>query len=301
MGRVIVLGLALLSVAQDNGQRTTDNGQVTIRLKEAGRGDVRLCEVSSNTEITSKLVGPEGSILQEKTLRNAQQSVYRETVLDMAAAGQKLPARLRREYDKALVWIEGKPQVLPHQGKAVLIENKAGQCNFRLEGGAPMTGLAAALLSREMKKGDLRALLLPRQAVRAGDAWKIDMTPVARLWERAIGLQLDSTRATGTGRLTRVYRQGGTHGRLFGVLTIHLEVPITSVGERKHPADPGSRLLTDISLDCCIDGSVSSGTLQATFQVSASAVTPGPEGKPARLLFSTRGALRETRTELPRR
>jgi len=293
MGRVVAFGLALLSAGAAQGQEA-----YPIRLKEAARGDVRRCDVSSNTQITSKLLSPSGKVLQEKTAGNAQQSVYRETVLVPAAAGQKLPARLRREYDKAVVWLDGKPQVLPHQGKAVLIDNKDGQCNFRLEGGSAMTPSGAALLSREMKKGDLRALLLPRQAVRPGTAWKIDMTPVARLWERAIGLQLDSSRAAGTGQLARVYRKDGL---LFGVMIIHLEAPIATVGDGKHAADAGSRLLTDINLDCCIDGSVSSGTLQATFQVSAAAAVSGPDGKPARLLLSTRGALREIRTELPHR
>ena len=292
MGR-FALVLALLSSGAAQGQEA-----YSIRLKEAGRGDIRRCEISSNTEITSRLVGPSGKILQDRTLRNAQQSVYRETVLEPAAAGQKLPARLRREYERAVVWIDGKPQTLPHQGKAVLIETRNGECNFRLEGGTAMSGLAAALLSREMKKGDLRGLLLPRQAVRPGEGWKIDMAPVARLWERAIGLQLDDSRAAGTGRLARVYRKDGL---LFGALTIHLEAPILSVGEKKRAAAAGSRLLMDINLDCCIDGKASSGTLQATFRVSAAAAAPGPDGKPARLLLSTRGALREVRTELPRR
>jgi hypothetical protein len=292
MGRVGALGLVLFLAGAARGQEA-----YSIRLKEAAQGDRRLCDVTSSTQITTRLVNPSGEVLQDKTLKSAQQSVFRETVLEKAA-GQKLPARLRREYDKAVVWVEGKPQVLPHQGKAVLIENKKGRCSFRLEGGTAMTGLAASLLSREMKKGDLRALLLPPGAVQPGAAWKIDMKPLTRVWEQAIGMQLDAARAAGTGRLVRVYRKDS---RLYGVMAFHLEAPITTVGAGSLAAEAGSKLVTDVSLDCCIDGSASSGTLQASFQVSAAARAPGPEGAPARLVVSTRGALREVRTELPER
>ena len=113
-----------------------------------------------------------------------------------------------------------------------------------------------------------------------------------------MGLQLDSARAAGTGRLTRVYRK---EGRLFGVLTFRVAAPIAAVGEKKLQADAGSKLGLDVSLDCCIDGGVSSGTLQASFQVRAGTAVPTPDGQQARLLISTRGALREIRTELPRR
>lgn len=290
--RFTSLLLVLLCSAQVRGQEA-----YPIRLKEADRGDIRRSDVSSSTEITNKLVGTSGNVLQEKTVANAQQSVYREMVL-AKTAGQQLPSRLRREYEKATVWIENKPQVLPHQGKTVLIENKDGKCSFRLENGEAMTGLAADLLDREMKKGDLRGLMLPKRAVRLNDPWKIAMAPVLRVWERAVGLQLDSARASGTGRLTRVYRKDG---RLFGAMSFRLETPIAAVGEKKFQADAGSKLVMNVSLDCCIDGGVSSGTLQASFQVRAGAAVPTPDGQQAHLLISTRGALREIRTELPRR
>ena len=89
MLRFTSLLLVLLSGAQVRGQDA-----YPIRLKEAAPGDVRRSDVSSSTEITNKLVGPSGNILQEKTLANAQQSVYRETVL-AKTAGQELPSRLR--------------------------------------------------------------------------------------------------------------------------------------------------------------------------------------------------------------
>ena len=48
------------------------------------------------------------------------------------------------------------------------------------------------------------------------------MKPLTRVWEQAIGMQLDAARAAGTGRLVRVYRKDS---RLYGVMAFHLEAP----------------------------------------------------------------------------
>lgn len=288
-GTSLTLILALTPLTQ--GQEV-----YPIKLKEAARGDVRRSDVSSNTEIINKLVGTTGKVLQEKKLQNAQQSVYRETVLEKPA-GSRLPTRLRRDYEKAVLWVEGKPEALPYQGKTILIEDKGGAVHFQVEGGAALTGLAAALLDRELNKVDLRELMLPKNAVRVGEAWKIDMAPVAAAWEKMTAMQVDVARSTGSGRLTRACAKDG---RRFGALTFRLEMPIAALGgEKKIKADDSSKLTMDVALDCCIDGSASTGTLQASFQVQTSAAVPTPDGQPAHVVVSSRGTLREVRTELP--
>src|SRR5262245_48914923 len=69
--------------AQGGDRRSVRKAPVTI--KEAGRGTVRLAEVSQSTLSSTKIVdAATGRPLQEKAAQGAQESAYRETVLDTA-------------------------------------------------------------------------------------------------------------------------------------------------------------------------------------------------------------------------
>src|SRR5262249_1257923 len=171
-------------------------------------------------------------VLQEKATSNAQHCLYRETVLDRQA-GQRQPTRLRRDYQKAVVWTDSKPSELSCQGKGVLIEKKEGVYRFSVEGGALLEDEAARLLDREFNREDdldLQRLILPGRAVRLDETWTINMAPVARAWQRNTAMVIDATRSTGTGRLAKVYRKDD---RLFGVMAFRLEMPIASLGIEK--------------------------------------------------------------------
>src|SRR4051812_45275081 len=72
-----------------------------VTIKEAVKGDVRLCDVSQRTLSSTKIIRLDGGqALHEKTTSNARQHVYRETVLERQP-GQRRPTRLRRQYEKA--------------------------------------------------------------------------------------------------------------------------------------------------------------------------------------------------------
>ena len=272
-----------------------------ISIKEAGKGDVRLSDVSQNTVSSTKISNLDsGKLLQEKATSSAQQCVYRETVLDRQA-GQRQPTRLRRDYQKAVVWTDGKPSALSCQGKSVLIEKKEGFYRFSVEGRILPDDEAARLLDREFNREDdldLQRLILPSRAVRLDEPWTIDMAPVARAWQFNTTMAIDISRSTGTGRLTKVYRKDN---RLCGVMAFRLEMPIKSLGvEKPVRPDAGARVLMDVILDCCIDGTSSSGTLRASFWVDGTATVPAGDGQQTRLTFSTRGSLQKVHTEQPR-
>src|SRR5262249_58915830 len=85
-----LLAAVVTSVAAARAQDTT---AYPITIKEAGKGDVRLCDVSQNTLSSTKIVrAGGGQVLHEKAASNAQQSVCRETVLDRQP-GQRQPTR----------------------------------------------------------------------------------------------------------------------------------------------------------------------------------------------------------------
>src|SRR5437762_8473898 len=148
-----LLAAALTSVA---AVRAQDAYPLTI--KEAAKGDVRQCDISQNTLSSTKIVRlANGQALHEKTTRNAQHNFYRETVLDRQS-GQRRPTRLRRQYEKATLWTEGKQTVLPYQGKTVLIESREGVYVFSIEGGRPLADEADRLRDREVNREDDRDL-----------------------------------------------------------------------------------------------------------------------------------------------
>jgi len=274
-----LLAALLTSAAARAPEDPPAQGPYPITLKEAGRGTVRLAEVSQSTLSSTKIVdAATGRPLQEKAARSAQESAYRETVLD-TAPGQRRPLRLRREYQKAIAWTDGRPEVLPYQGKAVVIEKEGALYQFLLEGVAELTGPAARVLEAEFNKednSDLQRLLLPARAVRPGESWRVDMGPVAGAWQRRTGMRVDAARSSGAGRLDRVYRKDG---RLFGVMAFRLEMPIAALAAGGGPAraDAGSRVRMDVALDCCIDGG-SSGTLRADFWADGTAVVAAGGG-----------------------
>jgi len=183
----------------------------------------------------------------------------------------------------------------------VLIEKKEGFYRFSVEGGALLEDEATRLLDREFNREDdldLQRLILPGRAVRLDETWSIDMAPVARAWQGTTAMAIAAARSTGTGRLAKVYRKDD---HLYGVMAFRLEMPIASLGvEKSVRPDAGARVLMDITLDCCIDGTSSSGTLRASFWVDGTATVPTGDGQQTRLTFSTRGTLQKVHTELPR-
>jgi len=107
-GAFLVAAVLTFVVAADR----QDSTAYPITIKEAGKGDVRRSDVSQSTVSSTKIVNlTSGQPLQQKATSNAQHCVYRETVLDRQA-GQRQPTRLRRDYQKAVVWTDGKPSVL---------------------------------------------------------------------------------------------------------------------------------------------------------------------------------------------
>ena len=83
-----------------------------------------------------KVLDPAGKPVMDKGESKVKSFTFRETVLEKPDP-QKRPTKLSRQYTKAEVKIDGKPQVLPYQGQTVLIEasylRKKGQEGLSLD------------------------------------------------------------------------------------------------------------------------------------------------------------------------
>src|SRR5262249_25527067 len=148
---------------------------------------------------------------KEDTKKMSEATAYKETV--QKVDDKKHPTKLEREYTKAEKTADGKTEKSPLQGKTVVIEKKGDKCTFTYKGGEEVTGEAAADLNKEFNKNahedDLDKLLMPKNAVKPGDEWKIDMNAVAKYFAAGEDIDVDGDKSTGTGKLLKVYKKDG--------------------------------------------------------------------------------------------
>jgi hypothetical protein len=113
--------------------------------------------------------------------------------------------------------------------------------------------------------------MMPKNAVKMNDEWKIDMKDVTKKLGSGDEMELDADKAKGTGKLVKVYMKDG---KQFGEIQINLELPIKSIGKGEK-ASEGSKVTVNGTLDVCIDGSSYAGTAKLKSQVMLTAMPMG--------------------------
>jgi hypothetical protein len=268
----------------------------SIKLRDPAKGDALQVNRTEDTQSQSKVVDAAGKPLVEKEEKGSKISVYRETILDKPE-GRARPTRLKRVYEKARTQTGDKTEPLPYEGKTVLIEKKEGKYTFQIEGGEEIKGRDARVLDEEFNKQDddfdLQKAILPKADVGKDEEWKIDMAPITTAFAKNAKMQIDAAKAHGTGKLVKVYQKEDAR---FGVLQFHLELPVKELGDGKEKIalDEGASWVMDITVDGCIDGSRTDGTMKASFKISASGGVPLPDGQSAKLSTTGQGSFQAT-------
>jgi hypothetical protein len=272
-----LLGLGLLLAAAD--ARAQDDA-VTIKVKETAKGDTVLVEQNQKITNQTKIVDGTGKVLQDKTDKLEDSSTFRETILEQE--GKKRPTKLKRMYEKATLKEGDKTTELPYQGKTLLIEKKKdGKYHFQIEGGDELKEADAKLLNKEFnqstkeEKFDLEKFLLPKKPVKMGDTWKIEMEPVVKDFTDNSKIEVDTAKATGTGKVVKVYKKDGVQ---YGELKFDLELPIKALPPgpdgKALPLEQGAKAKMDVTLDVCIDGSKVDGTMKGIMKMDIAANIP---------------------------
>jgi hypothetical protein len=274
---------------------------VTIKLRKAAKGETSLVEKNSTDVSKNKIVDDQGKALQDKEEKKGETYVFRETVLERD--GDKPPTKLRRQYEKAQVAVDGKTTELAYQGKTVLIEKKDGKFHFQIDGGKELTGDEAKHLNDEFNKKegdelDFEKAILPKKAVKVGETWKIDMEPLVKDFEKSTSLPMDIGKSAGTGKLLKVYQKDG---KQFGVMELSLDMPLKAGKADKIVIDAGSKISVAATLDICIDGSAESGTITGKLGVELKATVPLADNKEAKLSLSVQGTRLETHKDLAKK
>ncbi len=289
----MVRTLGLVAVVLLTGA-TRSQGQEahTLKIRKPAVGETYLVEKRDEDQQDQKLTDAKGKVLKQASSARKDHFIYRESVLEHPP-GQPRPTQLRRQYEKAVSTLGERTTTLPYEGKSLLIEKKDGRYRFRIEGGEELTGAAAQRLDEEFNrpKPDFLAILLPKKAVQVNEKWDLDLKALAAMVQKddkEPPLGLDVARGTGAAKLLRVYQKDG---RLFGVIELTIELPITSlpVGPGKRlPVEAGSKMTLRATMDGCIDGGTADGAIDGRAEVVVTFPDRLEDGSPARAIIVQR-------------
>lgn len=243
----------------------------TIKLKQPGKGDVVRYDIKMSQQY-NRVIRDADKKDSEKPLgkesgKVSQVSAFKEEIVEREPG--KRPTRLRRTYTKAEIKQGDTTKAYPWQGKTLLIDKKAKGYEFKLEGDRLLIGQEALPLAMEFPEEEqvkLDRLFLPRNAVAVGEEWKLDLDALVKEMTRSGSLEIDRDKATGTGKLVKVYQKGG---RRYAVWTVRYELPLKSLGkgEGKMTAEAGSKQKAEFTYDGCIDGTSTSVTTKIRYQM----------------------------------
>jgi hypothetical protein len=284
LGMVVAVGLL---AGQVGAQET-----YTIKIKKGAQGESALVKKEQKSTQQVKITDNNQQVLKEQDEKKSGVLIYRETIVERKP-GQR-PTRLKRQYEKATLTKDGETTTLPYQGKTVLIEQKDGKYTFRIEGGVELTGADAKELNDEFNKKKgldeavLEKILLPGKAVKVGESWKVDPNVIAKGMEAEGNLELIPEKTTVTGTLKKAYKKDG---RQYGVIVFKLDLaPKAFAGEgQKITVQPGAKMLMEIIMDTCIDGTCSDGSGTMLVEVSARALLPDADNPMFTLTLNVTG------------
>ena len=229
--------LAALVVASAAGQE----GPVEIKPGYPKVGD-RL-----KTVVTEKVETKTTSGGKDKTDVTTTVLVYTDEV-EVAPAAAKKPTKLKRTFDKATVNTNGKTAPLAVQGKTVQIEKRLDKYTFAAEGKA-VDAASLAVLDAEFNKPARNVPLLFPARAKMGDGWELDRAKIVT----ALGakdLQLDKSKATGTGKFPLVEMRGE---RRFGAMQLEATAPVTGLGDKSPLQLKSGKYTFTYKNELCID------------------------------------------------
>jgi hypothetical protein len=262
--------VAILAVALAAAAGRADDGPVTIKVKQPGPGDrVKETKSENATQKTSFM----GMAMETKV---GTKFVYTEEVVERPA-GAKRATKLKRTYETAEMTKDGEKVDLGLVGKTVLIEKKGEGYDITVDG-KEVSGQAGDLLKKEFAKEKQinDEDLLPKEPVKVGGTWKIDLGPLAK--DAADELTIDVEKSSATGKLTKVYDKGG---HKFGVVEITLDLAVTKAGSGAQALElkDGSKMHVTAVMDACIDGAKADVTGKMTMTGTLAGTVMGNDVK----------------------
>ena len=91
-------------------------------------------------------------------------------------------------------------------------------------------------------------------------------------------MELDGAKSTGEGTLVKAYKKDG---RQFGAMKFKMEMPVVTIGKGKEELKftAGAKIVIDLTLDGCIDGSADAGSMKMKMLMTGAAMVPQAPGR----------------------
>jgi hypothetical protein len=246
---------------------------ITIKVKKAAVGD-KGKETKLSTEIVSVNGSAMGQAIKEEQ-KKVTDAVFTEEVLEIAE-GAKKPTKFTRTYEKAEVTVKGETKKISVEGKTVLVVRGENKNTFTIDG-KPVADDAEQFLTEEFsgkKDDDSYSMLLPADAVKPGDTWKIDIAKVSKAFEE--NMVVDAEKSKGTGKLVKTYKKGDA---TFGQFEVSIDLAVSKFGSgmQAFPVKPGTVLTIKFNMDGCLDGTEESGKAAMSMKGKVVANIPDAE------------------------
>ena len=280
-----VLGV-LVAVAGARAQET-----YTIKLKDRGEGEAAFLKKTEMTVTTVKVVpDANGQLLVDMKETKGDSAEFKETILKGEPG--KSPTKVQRDYTDVRTTNDKETEDGPLKGMTVIIEKTKDAYTFTNKNGEKIEGAAEKALIKEFSRKDednkeLERLVLPKGPVKVGDTWKIDVAKIVAILAKDGAVEIDAAKSTGSGTLAKAYKKDG---RQFGDMKFKLEMPLQTAGKGKEQLkfNAGAKILMDIDLDACIDGTSENGTMSMKMIMSGNANVPGGCGDIERVVMDAR-------------
>lgn len=261
-----LFGFAGVAVAIVVASAPGQDGPVEIKPGFAKVGDRVKTVVTEKTETKTTPAGGKAKV---------ESKVIGMTFTDeiVTAAAGKRPTKINRTYDKTTASTNGgKAAPLPVQGKTVLIEKKGARYAFAVDGKA-VDAAVQAMLDEEFNATPQNPLLMAPTKAKMGDGWEIDRAKLVT----ALGskdLQLDKTKAEGTGKFPLVEMRGE---RRFGKVQLEATAAVTGLGEKSALQLKSGKYTYTYKNEFCIDGLSPQADLSVTTKLDVSGTQDGQE------------------------
>ena len=246
---MFIMAVVLYCPRSMNAAEHDSNTTYTIKLRPRNVGET--CHVTETIRTsTPTFRDSHGAEFKIEVTTQTHSFAFTEEVQARTPAGDVL-TRARRDYTIAEHSIEGQKRPYSFAGKSVLIERQPNRrYAFKLADGGQIQAEETEHFTSAFGSSSLATphCCLPGKPVKINEVWKFKQTrPGARPG--------NTPKPTGTGKLTRVYRENGS---LHGAFTLQL----------KSQATPTSPAITiEITFDGCIDGTSTVGKLKSQLAI----------------------------------
>jgi hypothetical protein len=261
---VIVLLSVVPAVAADEAFK--------LKLYQPKTGDK--FEVEKIEERRNDVTVDIGGNVRNQTVTTAKKEVYTDEILEKGADDKK-PSKLKRTYSVAEKTSAGKTAKTVYDGKTVVIEKKGNKYEFNIDGKAIAEEDAPELFASFRKEDEPNTQdLLPTEAVKAGDTWKVPAEKAERFINAGATeekTKIDVKNSSISGKLVKTYKKDGAQ---FGVIEMTITVAFTEVdlgGGMGAATKAGSKSVMVATIDTCIDGTVNAdkSKLALTMEITA--------------------------------